>query len=1055
MSDSFDPSWAVPSDPPMGPALRPFTLEDAMGDRAFQVPGLSMPVKLIRPEGSGTSRLLVVGEAGGENEQADRLPFRPYAQSGSVLSRALRETGIERNSLTITNTVLWQPKGNRLLGTSFEADAKAVSRGVTQELIAKRQPKAILALGATAFTELTGLSEISVLNGRGMIYKALPEYGGLPVVLTYHPAFITRSSGKSREEEAEGTKQGKAQGGGMSLLGPFKRDLRLAQDVARNGPPATHQLEGILEPSDSDWLDLQHRLLADPSLLVSYDFETRYSIILQGDEDEYTEEELMEITQFQVSVDDRVSYIAHWTPRVERICKQLMALSNPKLDVNGRFFDRKLLRRIDAVMNGRFIDLQSLWAHLQPDLPRNLQYIASFFSPQYGAWKHLVGQDMEEYGKHDSIRPLMAYHGILATMSRLKHPEGLTLSDSYWRFTNDVERMCLDAYSRRGIPVNRTRQVALGKELTQLATQQSEALNELVPEELKGTKQTEGLKGVPTEWKDLFTEDIKGLEQGLKALRKAAGPIKRRLKKGIQPLLAEEEEQEARILRQLAEGEEGLALLKARAAAGPPGSRWVWHEGEEDEKVYVKRLFTLPEGQSEERWALLNQFNPNSTQQVIKWIEWNAEQAKVQLEAEYAPKPVPKTKLASIPWVVPTEKDDWTGQLKKTTGKVGLARLAKKVNCPVLKGGLELREITKLRGTYVGSEGKPTLWTPEADGLVHPEYSTYTGTWQFASKNPNALNYPKHNKRWMKAVRGIIEVPSDRIVVEADYKSFHALTLGYEANDPDYMRMARLDMHSFFAATQLLGLYKASELLKESDANLKRLFKELRRGTTQFHGRTFEEVRSKEAKPTGLGVGFGMMPPTLYRNNEESFRDQDHARATHSAYLRLWRLIALYQDRITQQADQQTYLVSKHGGIRWFHCVYNKRKVRPGEWVRPGTKFVDTRDGRWIFTPGDDHEAAIAYLPANDAFGMIRAALLRLEEQGWGERFGISIPLHDAIVAFPRAEDRDLCLEVLKREMEQPSDILKLPNGAGLWCEVELLCSKPGGNWGEMEEVSL
>src|SRR5215469_4066871 len=53
----------------------------------------------------GNARLLVVGEASGEAEARDSLPFRPYAQSGSLLADSMRRVHIERSEVAITNVL--------------------------------------------------------------------------------------------------------------------------------------------------------------------------------------------------------------------------------------------------------------------------------------------------------------------------------------------------------------------------------------------------------------------------------------------------------------------------------------------------------------------------------------------------------------------------------------------------------------------------------------------------------------------------------------------------------------------------------------------------------------------------------------------------------------------------------------------------------------------------------------------------------------------------------------------------------------------------------------
>jgi len=63
-----------------------------------------------RPEGSGANGVLAVGEALGRGEAHDGLPFRPYAEAGSVLERAFRHCGLSREQFRLWNIVAcWPP----------------------------------------------------------------------------------------------------------------------------------------------------------------------------------------------------------------------------------------------------------------------------------------------------------------------------------------------------------------------------------------------------------------------------------------------------------------------------------------------------------------------------------------------------------------------------------------------------------------------------------------------------------------------------------------------------------------------------------------------------------------------------------------------------------------------------------------------------------------------------------------------------------------------------------------------------------------------------------
>ena len=149
-------------------------------------------------------------------------------------------------------------------------------------------------------------------------------------------------------------------------------------------------------------------------------------------------------------------------------------------------------------------------------------------------------------------------------------------------------------------------------------------------------------------------------------------------------------------------------------------------------------------------------------------------------------------------------------------------------------------------------------------------------------------------------------------------------------------------------------------------------------------------------------------------------------------------------------------LITRYGFVRRFSCCVDKFPVEPGYRVRPGEVIRVSPDGmHWCFGPGDDAEAIIACGPANDAFGMIKEAMLRMHSQGLLDKFGLIIPIHDALVFECPDEFVDECLATVKREMERPSEVLILPSGEGLWCEAELSINKPGMSWADMEEVKM
>jgi DNA polymerase len=126
---------------------------------------------------------LFIGEGPGAEEDEIGQPF--VGQAGKLLDSMLKSAGLERGrEVYIANVVKCRPPGNRT-PTPDEAAACAPFLDRQIDLI---QPKLIVALGKTAVTRLTG-SDASMASLRG---RAL-QYRGIPVVATYHPAYLLRN----------------------------------------------------------------------------------------------------------------------------------------------------------------------------------------------------------------------------------------------------------------------------------------------------------------------------------------------------------------------------------------------------------------------------------------------------------------------------------------------------------------------------------------------------------------------------------------------------------------------------------------------------------------------------------------------------------------------------------------------------------------------------------------------------------------------------------------------------------------------------------------------
>jgi len=126
---------------------------------------------------------MLIGEAPGENEDKQGEPF--VGQAGKLLDNMLRALKLSRQSnVYIANVIKCRPPGNR----NPELDEVARCEPYLQRQVELVKPKVIVAMGRFAAQSLLK-NEASIASMRGRVH----EYRGVPVIVTYHPAYLLRS----------------------------------------------------------------------------------------------------------------------------------------------------------------------------------------------------------------------------------------------------------------------------------------------------------------------------------------------------------------------------------------------------------------------------------------------------------------------------------------------------------------------------------------------------------------------------------------------------------------------------------------------------------------------------------------------------------------------------------------------------------------------------------------------------------------------------------------------------------------------------------------------
>ncbi len=193
---------AAPAVPPATAASPPIAVPDTAAARAARLDKLEAEVSrctrcklhetrthTVFSRGSTSAELVFVGEGPGADEDASGIAF--VGKAGQLLDRMVVAMGYDRDDVYICNVVKCRPPNNR----KPEPAEIAACLPYLKEQLALLAPKAIVCLGATGVQALLGASTgITRLRGTWKLYG-----GRVPVMPTFHPAYLLRQPGKKRD----------------------------------------------------------------------------------------------------------------------------------------------------------------------------------------------------------------------------------------------------------------------------------------------------------------------------------------------------------------------------------------------------------------------------------------------------------------------------------------------------------------------------------------------------------------------------------------------------------------------------------------------------------------------------------------------------------------------------------------------------------------------------------------------------------------------------------------------------------------------------------------
>lgn len=155
---------------------------------------------LVFGMGSRQARIMLIGEAPGENEDRQGLPF--VGPAGQLLDRMLAAIGLDRHAddpakaVYITNMLPWRPPGNR---SPTDSEIAACMPFMVRHIELLAPDILIFAGGISAKAMLNRTEGITRLRGRWFDYGSAGLKKSVPAMPMLHPAYLLRNPDAKRE----------------------------------------------------------------------------------------------------------------------------------------------------------------------------------------------------------------------------------------------------------------------------------------------------------------------------------------------------------------------------------------------------------------------------------------------------------------------------------------------------------------------------------------------------------------------------------------------------------------------------------------------------------------------------------------------------------------------------------------------------------------------------------------------------------------------------------------------------------------------------------------
>lgn len=366
---------------------------------------------------------------------------------------------------------------------------------------------------------------------------------------------------------------------------------------------------------------------------------------------------------------------------------------------------------------------------------------------------------------------------------------------------------------------------------------------------------------------------------------------------------------------------------------------------------------------------------------------------------------------------------------------------------------LEHRKIQKLLSTYIGVTKLDKLlggMPVGKDGRIHTQYGRDASTLRFTSEDPNLQNLPRPNPADpndpANIIRNLVVAQAGNVLYARDFSGIEAVLTGYFSLSPDYIRLAKRDVHTYYTVYALHELEGSARILSsdlpELDWPDDRLFASLE----ELKGR-FKKERNSLYKHLVHAANFmqgakGAQAKIFSETGVEY--PVKTVQKVMDVYYALFPKIKQWHKAVLDEAEKEQFLRNPFD--------YVHRFTRPYDYVK--------EHGEWRKKPGPDANKCIAFKPQSTAVAIITEAILelyfnRFEEVG---KF-LRLQVHDELLLEVPRPDWERVDKIVKQVMERPIPQMRLPSSWGMGEFLNVLTEakvdlKDPSRWGSMRGFS-